>query len=254
MYPWAAGTTVFLLVTQLTFTLERRDKERNRFLLDRFVAPEVVDELLEQPGRDWRLGGLRERVAVLFADVRGFTQFAENHSPEEVMKTVNAYLEVMTDALHQHDGLLDKYTGDGLMAMFRIERGVNVKQALNCALAMRDKVLALSLDRASGTGRALQVGISLHVGEAVVGLVGNPERQVNFTALGHTVVVAARLQTLAGGGEVIASKDVFAEAGDAFAMGARSPVSVKGISEPVTPFVVGRKPTGQDLRLRPNHS
>ncbi len=254
VYPWAAGTTVFLLVTQLTFTLERRDKERNRFLLDRFVAPEVVDELLEQPGRDWRLGGLRERVAVLFADVRGFTQFAENHSPEEVMKTVNAYLEVMTDALHQHDGLLDKYTGDGLMAMFRIERGVNVKQALNCALAMRDKVLALSLDRASGTGRALQVGISLHVGEAVVGLVGNPERQVNFTALGHTVVVAARLQTLAGGGEVIASKDVFAEAGDAFAMEARSPVSVKGISEPVTPFVVGRKPTGQDLRLRPNHS
>lgn len=150
VFPCAAATIAFLLVTQLTFSLERAAKDRNRFLLDRFVAPEVVTELLAPIETNLGLGGRRERVAVLFADVRGFTQFAEGHSPEEVMNVVNAYLHVMTEALHLHGGILDKYTGDGLMALFRMERGVSVAQAVRGALAMRDSVLGLSADRTVG--------------------------------------------------------------------------------------------------------
>jgi adenylate cyclase len=249
VFPTAACLTAYLLVTQFTFSLERLDKERSRFLLNRFVAPEVVDELLATGGSRWTLSGQRERVAVLFADVRGFTQFAEAHTPEEVMKAVNAYLHVMTEALHEHGGLLDKYTGDGLMAMFRIDRGVSVKQAVACALKMRDNVLQLSASRASGGDRSLRVGLSLHVGEAVVGLVGNLERQVNFTALGHTVVVAARLQSLASGGEVIASQEIFQAAGDEFAMEQRPPVAVKGVSHPVIPYLV-KTTTGTTFFLK----
>ncbi|MBN9691810.1 MAG: CHASE2 domain-containing protein [Verrucomicrobia bacterium] len=240
VFPSAAATLAFLLVTQLTFNLERSAKERNRFLLDRFVASEVVDELLAPAETRLGTGGQRERVTVLFADVRGFTQFAEGHSPEDVMTVVNAYLEVMTEALHQHGGILDKYTGDGLMALFRVDRGVGVAQAVRAALAMRDAVLALSADRSSGGDKSLQVGISMHVGEAVVGLVGNPERQVNFTALGHTVVVAARLQTQAGGGEVVVSQEVHEAAGPEFEMTPRPAVRVKGVSHPVVPYLVHR--------------
>lgn len=240
VFPSAAATLAFLLVTQLTFSLERSAKERNRFLLDRFVAPEVVDELLAPAETRLGTGGQRERVTVLFADVRGFTQFAEGHSPEDVMTVVNAYLQVMTEALHLHGGILDKYTGDGLMALFRVDRGVSVAQAVRAALAMRDAVLALSADRSSGGDKSLQVGISMHVGEAVVGLVGNPERQVNFTALGHTVVVAARLQTQAGGGEVVVSQEVHEAAGPEFDMTPRPAVRVKGVSHPVVPYLVHR--------------
>lgn len=240
VFPCVAATVAFLLVTQLTFRMEQSAKERNRFLLDRFVAPQVVDELLEPGMANFGVGGRRERVTVLFADVRGFTQFAERHSPEEVMKVVNAYLEVMTEALHRHGGILDKYTGDGLMALFREERGVTAVDAVRGALAMRDAALALSVDRTAGGDSSLQVGISLHVGEAVVGLVGNPERQVNFTALGHTVVVAARLQTQAGGGEVVVSREVQESVGDVFDLSPRTPVIVKGISQPVVPFLVHR--------------
>jgi len=240
VFPCVASTVTFLLVTQLTFRMEQSAKERNRFLLDRFVAPQVVDELLAPGMANFGVGGRRERVTVLFADVRGFTQFAERHSPEEGMKVVNAYLEVMTEALHRHGGILDKYTGDGLMALFREERGVTAVDAVRGALAMRDAALALSVDRTAGGDNSLQVGISLHVGEAVVGLVGNPERQVNFTALGHTVVVAARLQTQAGGGEVVVSREVQEAVGDAFDLSPRTPVIVKGISQPVVPFVVHR--------------
>ncbi|MBN8248681.1 MAG: CHASE2 domain-containing protein [Verrucomicrobia bacterium] len=244
VFPTAAAVCSFLLVTQLTFRLEQRARERSRFLLDRFVAPEVVEELLAPAAAPLGTGGQREPVAVLFADVRGFTQFAEAHTPEEVMRAVNAYLHGMTEALHRHGGLLDKYTGDGLMALFRLERGGSVQAAVRAALDMRDAALAMSADRTAGGDRSLQVGISIHVGEAVVGLVGNPERQVNFTALGHTVVVAARLQTQAAGGEVVVSRAVHEAAGDAFAMTPRPPVRVKGITEVVEPFLVERRSAG----------
>ncbi|MFO1458470.1 MAG: adenylate/guanylate cyclase domain-containing protein [Verrucomicrobiota bacterium] len=238
VFPSAAALAAFLLVTQLTLAMERTAKERNRFLLDRFVAPEVVDELLEPVETRLGMEGRRERVVVLFADVRGFTQFAEAHSPEEVMTVVNSYLHVMNETLHRHGGILDKYTGDGLMALFRLDRSVSVAQSVTAALGMRDAVLALSADRAAGGDKSLQVGISMHVGEAVVGLVGNPERQVNFTALGHTVVVAARLQTQAAGGEVVVTREVFEEVGTAFEMTPRPAVRVKGVSEPVQPYLV----------------
>jgi class 3 adenylate cyclase len=245
VFPIAAAGSAFLLVTQFSFVLERRAKDQNRALLQRFVAPEVVEELLADPEGNLGLGGRRERVVVLFADVRGFTQFAEEHSPEEVVKVVNAYLHVMTDALNQHGGLLDKYTGDGLMALFRIGSSESqaVTRALAAALAMRDAVLALSANRQAGGARSLQVGIALHVGEAVLGLVGNPVRQINYTALGHAVVVAARLQGLAGGGEVLVSEAVRAAAGGLFHLAAHDPVQVKGLSAPVNCYtVIERRP------------
>lgn len=96
----------------------------------------------------------------------------------------------------------------------------------------------LSADRATVGGKSLQVGISVRVGEAVVGLVGNPERPVNFTALGHAVVVAARLQTQDAGGEVVVTHEVFQEVGTAFEMTPRPAVRVKGITEPVQPYLV----------------
>jgi len=245
VFPSAAAVCSFLLVTQFTFRLEQRARERSRFLLDRFVAPEVVEELLAPGAAPLGTGGRRERVAVLFADVRGFTQFAEAHTPEEVMRAVNAYLHGMTEALHRQGGLLDKYTGDGLMALFRLERGPGVEAAVRAALDMRDAALVMSANRAAGGDRSLQVGISIHIGEAVVGLVGNPERQVNFTALGHTVVVAARLQAHAAGGEVVVSRAVHEAAGDRFAMTPRPPVQVKGITDPVEPFLVDRRSPGE---------
>ncbi|HRZ35206.1 MAG TPA: adenylate/guanylate cyclase domain-containing protein, partial [Candidatus Paceibacterota bacterium] len=100
--------------------------------------------------------------------------------------------------------------------------------------------LALSVDRAAGGARSLQVGIALHVGEAVVGLVGNPVRQINYTALGHAVVIAARLQGLALGGEVVVSQDVKAAVETRFELEAREPVQVKGLSQPVLCYAVKR--------------
>lgn len=238
VFPAISALASFLLVTQLSFSLERAAKERNRMLLHRFVDPSIARELLDSQQSRLGLGGDRENVVILFADVRGFSRFAENHPPEEVMRVVNAYLGVMTDALHARGGLLDKYTGDGLMAMFRLERQGSVAGAVDAALAMRDAALELSRELKAEGEKSLRVGISLHAGEAVVGLVGNAERQINFTALGHVVVVAARLQTLTGGGEVIVSKEIHEAVDGEFTMEPRPEVHVKGVSQPVKPYVV----------------
>jgi len=230
----------FLLATQLTFALEHGERERNRALLQRFVAPQVVEEFLDSPEK-LGLGGVRRRVCVLFADVRNFTGFAEQHTPEEVIGVTNLYMTAMTDALDRYGGILDKYTGDGLMALFPVTHEApreEVERAVWAALAMRDAAQTLSEQRTKEGKLPLNVGIGMHYGEAVLGIVGNPVRQINYTALGYTVVISARLQTLAAGGEVVVSDAIYQEVASAFRMEGGEPVRVKGVSVPVQPYRV----------------
>ena len=238
--PLIAAALAFMLVTQFTFSLEHVALQRNRALLQRFVAPQVVEELLADPENMLGLGGRRQRICVLFADVRNFTPFAEQHTSEEVIETINAYMTAMTEALHAYGGILDKYTGDGLMALFRITEDPpddQIQEAVLASLAMRDVAIMVSKRMQEQGKEALQVGISMHYGEAVVGLVGNPN-QFNYTALGHTVVVAARLNSVAQAGDVLVSDTVYQAISDTFTVEECEEVMVKGLSQPVRPYRV----------------
>lgn len=228
-----AGTTI--LVTQLTFSLEQSERARNRALLQRFVAPEIVEELLDEPPEKLGLGGRRQPVCVMFADIRNFTHFAEQSTSEQVIETVNLYLSAMTDALNKHGGLLDKYLGDGLMALFRLETEQEeaLKRAVQAAIAMQDAAEQVSMRLQQQSKPTLQIGIALHAGEAVVGLVGNPN-QFNYTALGETVILCQRLQSLAGGGEIILSETVYRAVSGGVQAEACEPVQLKGLSAPVS--------------------
>lgn len=233
--PLVGALLAFFIVTQFTFTIERSERDRNRSVLRRFLPPQIIDQMVDDPETKLGLGGKRRPIVVLFVDVRGFSGFAERRTPEEVVTTMNHYLAAMTDALNDHEGILDKYTGDGLMALFPVDdESVDVLRAVNAAIAMAQAVQRVARHLQAEGGDELAVGIGLHYGDAVVGLVGHPTRQVNYTALGHTVVVAARLQSLAAGGEIILSETVFkalpvgmvsAEVGES--------VSVKGVAKPI---------------------
>lgn len=242
--PALATVGAFLLATQFTYGLERQERERNRSLLQRLVAPEFVEGLLEDPEGKLGMHGKRQTVCILFADVRGFTPFAEQNTPETVVEVINAYLMPMTEALLKQGGILDKYTGDGLMAIFRVtsEPQENVKKAVQAALDMQAAVAEVSQRLIAQGKTSLPVGIGVHYGEAVVGLIGNPPHQVNYTALGHAVIVSQRLQSLALGGEVIISEAVHATLKGAFPVEASDPVSVKGLSVPVRPYRVTAPP------------
>ncbi len=240
--PLFMGATAYLLITQFTFGLERDERERNRALFSRFVAKEFVDEMLQSTSMKVALGGEKRTVCVLFADVRNFTGFAESHRPEEVIEIMNIYLTALTNALDLYGGLLDKYTGDGLMAFFEIkgEAREDLVRAVSATLAMRDAAVEVSDKLAMEGRKTLEIGIGMHYGEAIVGLVGNAERQINYTALGHTVVVSARLQTLAEGGEIVISEPIYKLVCDQFASVAMPPVFVKGISTEMRPYKVSR--------------
>ena len=246
--PTLAALGAFVLATQFTFELERGERERNRALLQRFVAPQLVDEMLDDPDFELGLGGRRRQVCVVFADVRNFTGFAEANTPEHVIEVTNRYLSAMTDAMHHYGGILDKYTGDGLMAFFE-EGGAGqereplplMARAVQACIAMQQSTAAVSAELHRQGLPPLNVGIGLHYGEAVVGFVGNPNR-LDYTALGHTVVVSQRLQSIAAGGEVIISETVFRAVSGMFPVVPGEPVQVKGLSEPMTPYRVGTLP------------
>ncbi len=248
--PALAVVMSLAFATQLRFTRERADRQRTSDMFGRFVAPHMVQTWLAQTHEELGLGGKRERLCILFADVRGFTTFAEQHDAGVVIDVINAYMTALTDALHAYNGILDKYTGDGLMAFFQIAPSpsstasdadtlrLDIAQAVRAALAMRDAAANLSVVRALAGKPTLDLGFALHYGEAVVGLVGNIKQQVNYTALGLAVVVAARLQTIAQGGQVIVSEEVYRETQDRFAFTVGEPVQVKGLTAPVRPYLV----------------
>ena len=254
------------LATQLRLTRERADKQRASDMFGRFVAPQMVQTWLAQSHEELGLGGKREKLCILFADVRGFTPFTEQHDASEVIDVINDYMTALTDALHAYGGILDKYTGDGLMAFFSVAQpstaptpaalkasgsrsskiavaaaqspSDDIALAVQCGLAMRDAASNLSVVRALAGKPTLQLGFSLHYGEVVVGLVGNIKQQVNYTALGLAVVVAARLQGVAQGGQVIVSEEVYRETADRFVFTVGEPVQVKGLTAPVRPYLV----------------
>jgi class 3 adenylate cyclase len=238
--PILAAVGAFLLATQFTFQVASAERDRNRAMLSRFLAPQVVQELLDDLNGRLDLGGRREQVCVLFVDARGFTGFSERHPPEQVVATLNDYMTDLTDVLVARSGILDKYTGDGLMAFFRVGEPprADVENAVRAAVAMRDAAAAVSTRLRLEGREPLQLGFGLHYGDAVLGLVGSPVHLVNFTALGHPVIVAQRLQGIAAGGEVIVSEAVYHATGDSLDAEAREPVAVKGLSEPVRPYAV----------------
>ena len=156
------------------------------------LAPSVAPA--EAFGTDARQGREQE-LAVLFADLRGFTRMAENKLPYDVVFVLNRYFEAVGTAITRAGGVTNQFTGDGVMALFGIESGpaTGSRQALAAARAMVEGVAALSAELATDLGSPLRIGIGIHTGPAVVGRMGWGE-SFYLTAVGDTVHVAARLE------------------------------------------------------------
>jgi adenylate cyclase len=170
--------------------------------LERFLSP-AISRKISAEAADIRLGGESQRITLLFADVRGFTTMAEQMKPREAVEVLNEFFARMTDVIFEHDGTLDKYLGDGLMALFGAPFALqnDAEAAVRAAVDMQ-KSLA-ELNRISGKA-PLNIGIGVHTGEAVVGFLGT-ERRMDYTAIGDAVNVASRLTSQAGPGQIVIS-------------------------------------------------
>ena len=221
----AAGNSQGLTIVVDDVT-EKRRLEATRAMFRRYVAPAVVDRLYENPDH-LKLGGHRQEITILFADIRGFTHLSEPLPPEQLVDILNAYLSVAADAILKFEGTLDKFMGDAVMGIFNapLPQNDHAFLAAQAALAMRADVTRLH-DRLPEPLR-LHFGIGIHTGEAVIGNVGT-EQQMNFTAIGDAVNLAKRLQENAKGGQIILSGQAYARVRQQVVAHALPSIKVKG--------------------------
>jgi adenylate cyclase len=186
-------------VHYLTVAFER---ERVREIFSRFVPDQVVEQVLATTDEDLRLGGVRRQATVMFCDLRGFTSFAESLPAEQVIKVVNFYLDLMTDAILNAGGTLVAYMGDGIMAIFGapIAQEDHPDRAIKAAREMLGDRLPRfnAWLRDQGLGDGFRMGIGLNSGEVMSGNVGS-ERRLEYTAIGDTTNTAARLEGMTKG-------------------------------------------------------
>ena len=165
-----------------------------RDTFSRYVSPELCEEILKNPGL-LALGGRRQEVTVLFADIRNFTSMSEAMAPEAVVEVLNTYFTEMVDLVFKYQGTLDKFVGDALMAVFGVPLPLPqaANRAVECALAMQRHLRQM---QAAGQTPIQGMRIGINTGEAIVGNIGSHKR-MDFTVVGDAVNVAARLQELA---------------------------------------------------------
>jgi adenylate cyclase len=218
---------------------ERLAKEEvARANYSRFLPEYVVKQMLENP-ESFKLGGVLQTITVLFADIRGFTRISEHAPPEKIVQLLNRYFSAMTDIIFAHGGTLDKYLGDGLMALFGAPT-VTPKDAANAiaaAVAMQRRMLSINDELREGGFPEVGIGIGLHTGEVTVGYIGS-ERRSEYTAIGDAVNTASRLESNAKAGEILVSEVTANAAHSRYQLAAREPISVKNREQPVPLFEV----------------
>ncbi|MCR4649629.1 MAG: adenylate/guanylate cyclase domain-containing protein, partial [Lachnospiraceae bacterium] len=206
---------VFIIVSYVTtlvfnYIKETLAKKRISSAFRKYVAPQVVDDIIKQGKLDITLGGESKDIAVLFVDIRGFTPLSESLPPEKVVEILNRYLNLTTNSVFKNSGTLDKFIGDATMAVF------------NAPFDLEDyeyKAVCAAFDIVSGAkeleevcmemyGKKVAFGVGVNCGEAVVGNIGCDFR-MDYTAIGDTVNTAARLEANAKAGQVLISKALY---------------------------------------------
>ena len=233
------------IASQAAIALENAELARKieteavtRAELSRFLSPAVADMVVHGQVELLRQGRLAE-VSVLFADIRGFTTIAEGESPQETVSMLNAFFTAMADVVFRHEGNLDKFIGDCVMAVWGppSPHGDDPARALRAALEMQAQVEALNEMRESRGQKPLEVGIGVNSGMAVVGYMGSADRH-EFTAIGDCVNIASRLCGIAKAGEVLAADNTVSKAGSDFQVEALPVQTVKGKEKTVQPYRV----------------
>ena len=229
-----------LRIKKLHDDLETRNRVL-RQVLDRYVAEDVADIILTDPERYLKLGGEARAVTVLFADIRGFTRFTEQHTAPQVVETLNRIFPALSQVVFNYRGTFDKYLGDGLMAFYGapLAAADDAQRAVETAREMMRVFRALGQQGGLDL-RGLSLSVGLHSGEAIVGNIGS-ERVMDYTVVGDTVNVAKRLQELADGGQLLLSEATYR-----LCKGVRArrqpPLQLMGRQEPITAYAIDDKP------------
>jgi class 3 adenylate cyclase len=216
----------------------REQRETIRHTFERFVAPEIVEQLLEDPLRV-QLGGAETVVTVMFADLESFTTVSQHTEPSLLLEVLNRYHALMVDTIKLNGGTIDKFLGDGVMALYNtpLPQPDHALRAVRSALMIREALPEFHGQLPPGFRLGINFGIS--TGPAIVGNVGSPEL-MDFTAIGDTVNLGSRLQGLSDNSQITISEETFRQVADWVVAERVEPRLVRGREEPVITYLLHR--------------
>jgi class 3 adenylate cyclase len=212
----------------LTETIERQKTE-----LSRFLSPQVA-RLISSPDGEQMLAGHRRQITVAFCDLRGFTSFAEQADPEELLGVLGEYHRMIGDAIVEHGGTLEHFAGDGVMVFFNdpVPQDDHVERAVRMAITMRERFAVLS-GAWHKRGYELGFGVGIAVGYATLGRIGF-EGRYDYGAIGNVVILASRLSSQAGPNQILLSQRTIAMVENMVEVESVGELTLKGMSRPVT--------------------
>jgi adenylate cyclase len=215
----------------MTLGLKERDKIKN--VMNKFHGSAVADTLINT---ELEKGGSRKNCVIYFSDIRGFTDFSERHSAEEVVEMLNEYFEIMVGIIIKNGGVVDKFIGDAIMAVWGAPHGSedDAQKAIKACLEMRVALAAFNDKRISEGKEPIRCGMGLHTGDVISGTIGSSER-MEYTVIGDNVNMASRIEasTKAFGTDVLISQDLAQKVKNFFVIKEAGRVEVKGKSEPL---------------------
>jgi adenylate cyclase len=235
IYPVLTMMTVYLAITVYRYITEEREKKKIRGAFQYYLTASVINEMLKDPTK-LKLGGDKKALSVLFSDIRGFTSISEKLTPEELVHLLNEYLTAMTDIVFKYDGLLDKYMGDAIMAVYGapLDQPDHPVRACRTALDMLKELKNLQKKWADEGRPVLNIGIGVNSGDMVVGNMGSQMR-FDYTVMGDSVNLGSRLEGINKeyGTNIVISEYTYAAVKDVLACRELDSVRVKGKKLPV---------------------
>jgi len=210
-----------------------------RQALERFLSGAIVEKILANPDQI-HLGGENQTATIMFTDIRGFTRMAEKMEPQQVVELLNEYFTEMTDLIFENGGTLDKYLGDGIMAVFGapITKPDDPVRSVKTAIEMQRALARLNRDWEARGQPALRAGIGVNTGAVTAGNIGSTKR-MDYTVIGDSVNLASRLCANAAGGQILVSESTFAQLGGSRPAKKLEPIRVKGRDTPVEVYEIG---------------
>ena len=216
----------------------RRQLERNekfiRATFGRYVSDEIVSSLLEEP-EGLKLGGELREVTMLMSDIREFSTICERLPPDQVMRMLNNYLGVMTEIIMGHQGTIDEFIGDAILAIFGapVQRDDDADRAVQCALDMQRAMIDINRDNRKAGLPEISMGIGVNTGDVITGNIGS-EKRSKYGVVGHHVNLTARIESHTAGGDILISSSTLDKLQIPVHIGQQQQAQVKGINEPVT--------------------
>ncbi len=229
-YPLSGFILSLIVQEGISIFVAEKDVRELKRAFSSYVSPQLLQIIIKNP-ESLKLGGEKRRITVLFSDIRGFTSLSEKLDPEKLVNLLNTFLTPMTEIILRNGGMLDKYIGDAIMALFNAPVNVegHAERACSSALEMVRRLEELNPKFEKEYGVRLSIGIGINTGEAVVGNMGSKQR-FDYTAIGDTVNLASRLEGLTKlyGVNIILSEFTKREVGDEFLTRKLDVVRVKG--------------------------